>query len=160
MNEVELADYRVARLEAAITRVSKGDRTAFGRRLGYKDGAFVRQMLAGKRPVSEKTVRAIEALPGMKAWFDPGRYPDVEQPLPAEGAGIVADAGALWDQYVNSDEATRATIDFLLARHKARPAWMSAALAQTLANALALVAEQFPSPRTPRHRPTGTHGDC
>ncbi|MBD9434210.1 LexA family transcriptional regulator [Achromobacter sp. ACM03] len=70
MNEVELNEFRIARLLAAVNHVSQGNRTDFGRRLGYKDGAFVRQMIAGIRPITEKTVWAIEAMPGMKGWFD------------------------------------------------------------------------------------------
>lgn len=158
MNDVELADYRVSRLKAAIDRVSNGDRTAFGRRLGYKDGAFVRQMLAGKRPISEKTIRAIEALPGLKGWFDPDQYPEQEQVPAPDAKAIGDDAAAHWERYCASDEATRVTVDYLIGGRKKRPAWMSPALAATLANALALVAEQFPSPRSPRHRSTGTHG--
>ncbi|WP_277757452.1 S24 family peptidase [Achromobacter denitrificans] len=71
MNEIELNEFRIARLTAAVDHVSKGNKTDFGRRLGYKDGAFVRQMLSGIRPVTEKTVWAIEAMPGMKGWFEP-----------------------------------------------------------------------------------------
>jgi len=70
MNEVELNEFRMGRLSAAVDHVSKGNKTDFGRRLGYKDGAFVRQMLSGIRPVTEKTIWAIEAMPGMKGWFD------------------------------------------------------------------------------------------
>lgn len=70
MNEVELNDFRVERLRLAIEKVTGGNKTEFGRRLGYKDGAFVRQMLAGSRPVREKTIRAIEKIPGMRGWFD------------------------------------------------------------------------------------------
>ncbi|WP_120291011.1 LexA family transcriptional regulator [Paraburkholderia sp. BL23I1N1] len=69
MNERELARQRIEALRAAIDKLCGGNRTAFGKRLGYKDGAFVRQMLSGDRPVTEKTIRAIEALPGMKNWF-------------------------------------------------------------------------------------------
>lgn len=70
MNEIELNEFRIARLIAAVEHVSKGNKTDFGRRLGYKDGAFVRQMLSGIRPVTEKTIWAIEAMPGMKGWFE------------------------------------------------------------------------------------------
>lgn len=70
MNEVELNEFRMGRLSAAVDHISKGNKTDFGRRLGYKDGAFVRQMLSGIRPVTEKTIWAIEAMPGMKGWFD------------------------------------------------------------------------------------------
>jgi hypothetical protein len=60
---------RVALLQGAIARVTAGNKTAFGRLLGYKDGGFVRQMLVGTRPVTEKTVQQIEGLPGMRGWF-------------------------------------------------------------------------------------------
>lgn len=69
MNEVELAAHRIQRLMKAVDRVSNGNKTDFGRKLGFKDGAFVRQMLAGTRPITEKTVRTIESLHGMKGWF-------------------------------------------------------------------------------------------
>jgi hypothetical protein len=69
MNETELHRIRVERLRAAVEQLESGNVTAFGKRLGYKDGAFVRQMLSEKRAVSEKTVRAIEGLPGMAGWF-------------------------------------------------------------------------------------------
>jgi hypothetical protein len=69
MNELEIQALRVARLREAIDKVSAGNKTAFGRRLGYADGAFIRQMLSGDRAVTEKTIRQIEALPGMTEWF-------------------------------------------------------------------------------------------
>ncbi|MBA9854460.1 hypothetical protein DEE91_00915 [Ralstonia pickettii] len=69
MNEKEIQEWRVQRLKAAVDKVADGNVTAFGKRLGYKDGAFVRQMLSGNRPVSEKTIRTIEELPGMSQWF-------------------------------------------------------------------------------------------
>ncbi|AHN74706.1 hypothetical protein DA70_09710 [Pandoraea pnomenusa] len=69
MNELEIQRWRIKRLEDAVEKVADGNRTEFGRRLGYKDGAFIRQLLGGSRPIREKTVNAIEALPGMKGWF-------------------------------------------------------------------------------------------
>ncbi|WP_106856076.1 S24 family peptidase [Caballeronia novacaledonica] len=70
MNDLELNNLRVSLLKAAIDRVSEGNISEFGRRLGYKDGAFVRQMLNGSRVVSEKTIRAVEAIPGLRGWFN------------------------------------------------------------------------------------------
>ncbi|WP_080426191.1 helix-turn-helix transcriptional regulator [Burkholderia ubonensis] len=70
MNEIELNHRRVALLRAAIDKIDGGNVTAFGRRLGYKDGAFIRQMLSERRTVSEKTIRAVESLPGMIGWFN------------------------------------------------------------------------------------------
>jgi phage repressor protein C with HTH and peptisase S24 domain len=75
MNELELARLRVDLLRAAIQKITgtpekpEGNQTEFGRILGYKDGAFVRQMLAGGKAVTEKTIRKIESLPGMDGWF-------------------------------------------------------------------------------------------
>jgi hypothetical protein len=63
------ADYRIERLQAAVNKRCDGNVSAFGRLLGYKDGAFVRQMLAGTRAISEKTVDAVESLPGLENWF-------------------------------------------------------------------------------------------
>lgn len=47
-----------------------GGKAALGRALGYRDGAFVRQMIAGERPISEKTIRAVHELPGCEGWFN------------------------------------------------------------------------------------------
>ncbi len=69
------ADYRIERLQAAVNKQCDGNVSAFGRLLGYKDGAFVRQMLAGTRAISEKTVDAVERIPGLENWFStkPGK---------------------------------------------------------------------------------------
>ncbi|WP_311230745.1 MULTISPECIES: S24 family peptidase [unclassified Acidovorax] len=69
MDDMVLQTYRRQRLKAAIDRLTNGNIAAFGRLVGYRDGAFVRQMLSGSRVVSEKTVRAVEALRGMDGWF-------------------------------------------------------------------------------------------
>lgn len=75
MNEQELAQLRIDLLRRAIEKVTgtpekpEGNQSEFGRLLGYKDGAFVRQMLAGAKPVTEKTIRKAEDLPGLAGWF-------------------------------------------------------------------------------------------
>jgi len=46
-----------------------GGKAALGRLLGYKDGAFVRQMIAGERPITEKTIRSVHEKPGLTGWF-------------------------------------------------------------------------------------------
>lgn len=61
--------FRLARLVDAVVRYGTED--ALGVKIGYKNGAFVRQMLRDIRPISEKTVAKIEALPGMEAYFQP-----------------------------------------------------------------------------------------
>jgi len=69
MDTDALVAHRIARLEAAIEKVAGGNKSDFGRRLGYKDGGLVFQMLAGKRPITEKTILQIEGLHGMAGWF-------------------------------------------------------------------------------------------
>ena len=65
----EVQALRQLRLKAAVDHLCKGNENAFGRLLGYQDGAFVRQMLGGTKSITEKTVAKIEALPGMEHWF-------------------------------------------------------------------------------------------
>lgn len=55
------------RLQALANKI--GGKAALGRALGYKDGAFVGQMLRGERPITEKTVSTIEAIPAYAGWF-------------------------------------------------------------------------------------------
>lgn len=99
MDESRIQEQRRARLADAVDRLCAGNVTAFGRLLGYSGGAFVRQMLLGNRAVSDKTVRHIESLRGMREWFsqapahsareaapgfDFGAGPDVYQLFPVE----------------------------------------------------------------------------
>lgn len=72
MDETQLQAWRIERLRAAIDKLTEGNITAFGKRLGYRDGAYIGQMLRGDRPISEKTIRAVEALPGLARWFERG----------------------------------------------------------------------------------------
>ena len=48
----------------------KGGRAALGRLLGLTSGAFIRQMIDGERPITEKTIKAIHNLEGCRGWFD------------------------------------------------------------------------------------------
>ena len=63
----DLKAWRRARLEAAADRL--GGNVKLGRALGYKDGAYIGQMLRGDRKISEETVEKIQALPGFGEWF-------------------------------------------------------------------------------------------
>lgn len=80
MRPEQVQAFRLKRLAAALEQKFEGNRSEFGRALGYRDGAFIRQMLAGTRPVTEKTVQSIEALPGMAGWFDPPPGAQAAQP--------------------------------------------------------------------------------
>lgn len=61
---------RIQRLQAAIDRLDGGNLNAFGRRMGFKDGSYVGQMLRGTRPITEKFVHKLESIPQMSGWFD------------------------------------------------------------------------------------------
>ena len=62
-----------------------GSNAELGRLLKYKDGAYVRQMIAGERPITEKTVAKAEALPGYAGWFDQTRGEKAVPPPPPPG---------------------------------------------------------------------------
>lgn len=72
MSKPDIKALRLTRLLEAVDQHFDGNRAAAGRALGYADGAFVRQMLTGVRPITEKTMRQIEALPGLGGWFSTG----------------------------------------------------------------------------------------
>lgn len=71
MDADQIAEYRVTRLKDAIQKFAGGNVSAFGRAMGLKDGAYIRQMSAGTRPISEKTIREIEKLFKCEGWFSP-----------------------------------------------------------------------------------------
>lgn len=70
MTPLDIQDYRVARLQELLDKKFDGKKVQLGRALGHQTGAFVRQLLDRERPISEKTVLAIHALPGCHGWFD------------------------------------------------------------------------------------------
>lgn len=75
MSPDELQDFRAQRLEDLLAKKFGNQKVALGRALGHKSGAFIRQLIDRERPISEKTVLAIEALPGCSGWFDAERAP-------------------------------------------------------------------------------------
>lgn len=74
MDDLSVSTWRRRRLQELLDEKFSGNAAQLGRALDYKDGAFVRQMLAGRRPITEKTVQAVEALPmrGVAGWFSRG----------------------------------------------------------------------------------------
>jgi hypothetical protein len=78
MDEAELLLWRIERLQAAIDRLDDGNLNSFGRRMGWKDGSYVGQMLRGVRAISEKFIRRFEQDTGLTGWFNPdvARPPD------------------------------------------------------------------------------------
>lgn len=77
--EKGLTEWRMERLRAAVERA--GSLAELGRLLRHRNGTQVGHMLAGRRPITEKTVAAIEALPGYRGWF----HRDKTAPAPPSG---------------------------------------------------------------------------
>ena len=53
---------------ADLARI-KGGNASLGRLLGYRDGAYVGQMISGHRAITEKLVEKIHAMHGFRTWF-------------------------------------------------------------------------------------------
>lgn len=153
MNEVEIANFRIERLEAAIDFVSDGDRTAFGRRLGYKDGAFIRQMLSGNRPISERTINKIERLPKMQGWFALQTLGD--HTTRKAGVNNVESIEArlhseVASKYNSIGDAARRVVDLVLrGEHDPLPVWATRPLVSAVDTAIA-VAEMSIQPHKNR----------
>jgi hypothetical protein len=67
MGTGDVLAWRQRRMEELAKKL--GGKAELGRRLGYRDGAFVGQMISGLRPITEKTINAAERIPGCAGWF-------------------------------------------------------------------------------------------
>lgn len=59
--------WRRERLQDLVSEV--GGKASCGRMLGFRDGAYIGQMLGGIRPVTEKFIDRVHELPGRSRWF-------------------------------------------------------------------------------------------
>jgi len=140
MNEALIAEQRRELLSKAIDHLTQGDRTAFGRRLGFKDGAFIRQMLSGSRSVSEKTIRLIESLPGMHGWFTQadGKKTPARAPLPR--ADTSPDDTA--SRYHAASVPVQQLVQLIVRQpNEPVPSWATPALLSLVTAGLALIQE-------------------
>jgi hypothetical protein len=72
MTEAQTQAHRRQRLADLLAHEEfSGNKAELGRALGYTSGAFVRQMIDGERPVTEKTVALVHSIRGgkFKDWF-------------------------------------------------------------------------------------------
>lgn len=60
--------WRIDRLRAASEKA--GGDVRLGELLGHSGGSHVGQMVRGGRPITEKTIKKIESIPGFGGWFD------------------------------------------------------------------------------------------
>lgn len=58
------------RLQRAVDELDDGNKTKFGKRMGYEDGSYVRQMIQLKRPITEKFILIFESKTNRHGWFD------------------------------------------------------------------------------------------
>jgi hypothetical protein len=137
MNEALIAEQRRERLSKAIDRLTQGDRSAFGRRLGFKDGAFIRQMLSGSRAISEKTIRLIESLPGMTGWFtqSEGSRPPTLAPHPVTNIA----SGHIASRYQAAPASVQQIVELVLRQpNEPVPAWATPSLLSIVSACLIL----------------------
>lgn len=66
MPRFDRAEQRRRALRALVEKI--GSKAALGRHLGFKDGSYVGQMIAGLRPITEDTVAQIESR--FHGWFN------------------------------------------------------------------------------------------
>ena len=85
--------HRLARLQDAINHFAGGNKTRFGKEIGYTNGTFVRQMCSGFRPLSEKTMAKIEERYQCPGWF--AAPSDTVVDTPAGKVGILDDGAGL-----------------------------------------------------------------
>lgn len=89
MDFSELLDYRKKRVQELVDLKYGGSKAALGRAMGFRDGAYIGQMISGLRSINEKTIRQLEALPGVSDWFTPPNQPQAtSQAPPAIGYAI------------------------------------------------------------------------
>lgn len=145
MHEDIIATQRRELLIKAIDRLTGGDRTAFGRRLGMKDGAYVRQMLSGKRAISEKTIRHVESIPGMRGWFTQaeGNQPPPLAPLPVTKVNP-SDVASRY--HVASVSAQRIVELVLRQPNEEVPPWATPALLSIVAASMLLAQDNEKNP--------------
>lgn len=151
MSAEQVQKHRRKRLEEAVGVA--GGKAPLGRLLGYKDGAFVGQMLRGERPVTEDTVHKLESKPGFRSWFGASKEntfvgeADANY-APSAGAPLtLAQAVAFLGSALSvADEATRTAVAPLLARLATQPA--DAVKISQLLQALLPTADQTETPVT------------
>lgn len=145
MNEDLIYSQRRELLVKAIDRLTGGDRSAFGRRLGMKDGAYIRQMLSGKRAISEKTVRHIESIPGMHGWFTKA---EDDQPPPLEPLPVTkVNPSDIASRYQVASVPAQRIVELVLRQpNEETPSWTTPALLSIIAASMLLAEDNDKNP--------------
>lgn len=104
---------RIKLLEQAAELV--GGKAQLGRALGYKDGAFVGQMLRGERPVSEKTLALMRSLHALAPLFGTPQIADPVAPAPPSPPDLAEVLVALGNELAKVPASQREAAATLLA---------------------------------------------
>lgn len=69
-DEQSLDEWRMQRLKDAVRELAHDNWTEFGKRMGYADGSYMRQMKEGRRAITEKFIWKFEDVFSQKGWFE------------------------------------------------------------------------------------------
>lgn len=127
MDSEEKTEFRKKRLIALVDRY--GGRTKLGKELGWTSGAYVRQMIAGERPITEKFIERAEEQLQLPGWFNspdaPGQPPRAEdvtkQYPPSTPPSLKSHVVAIGLALAEVDEIRRSAIAELLAELARQP---------------------------------------
>ena len=90
----DVQKHRRDRLAALLQHADfGGNQVSLGKALGYASGAYIRQLIAGERSVSEKTIAKIESIYGgrFKGWFaGPAAENAGQEPVNTSTQGVVS----------------------------------------------------------------------
>jgi hypothetical protein len=121
MSENSEQKWRQERL-TELARI-KGGKAVLGRLLGFRDGAYIGQMIDGHRPITEKLIDKVQDLHGLSTWFfkDANQYHPLvaREPWPQAPKTARECLDALEAILTEIDPATRHEIGDLLS-HFAR----------------------------------------
>jgi hypothetical protein len=116
----EEIEFRKQRLQDLLDQHYGGNKADFGRACGFRDGAYIGQMLRGDRAIGERVIEAIEAKTGHRGWF--ARRPK------AEARSVGGPQGNVWSAvmrvvtaFAGQDQAIRNAAAELLAEAVRRP---------------------------------------
>lgn len=98
MPKIDPFAQRISRLQDLVRDKYEGNKASLGKALGYNDGSYVGQLLSGKRPITEKTVDAIEKKTHNRGWFADTSSADQVRAEGSTGSNVhqIREPAAVW----------------------------------------------------------------
>lgn len=78
MRSNDRSKHRLERFKRLLEEKFSGNKAALGRAMGLTSGAYVRQLVDQERPVTEKVIDTVHAIPGCEGWFDVDQTEDAD----------------------------------------------------------------------------------